>query len=140
MTRTVTRTSKNTAPNLVGKTFEITREAGFEAAHHLKPKDPSHPYGQLHGHSFRVEIAVEGVVKDGEDWVEDFARVGAALKGICDQLDHSYLNDIEGLELPTLERICVWIADRLVSELPALSRVTVSRPSLNESCSLKLAS
>lgn len=134
-------TSKQTsgyAPNLVGRTFEITRTGGFEAAHHLAPKDPSHPYGQLHGHSFHVEIGVSGIVQPGEDWVDDFARIGSELKQVCSRLDHSYLNDIEGLELPTLERICVWIADKLQPALPKLSRVTVSRPSLQESCTLRL--
>lgn len=126
------------APNLVGRTFEITRTAGFEAAHHLAPQDPNHPYGRLHGHSFHVEIGVSGVVKDGEDWVDDFARIGTALEAVAGQLDHSYLNDIEGLELPTLERISVWIADKLQPTLPKLSRVTVSRPSLKESCTLRL--
>ena len=107
-------------------------------AHHLRPKDPNHPYGQLHGHSFHVEIGVSGVVREGEDWVDDFARIGDELAKVTAQLDHSYLNDIKGLELPTLERICVWIADRLQPSLPKLSRVTVSRPSLKEGCTLRL--
>ena len=127
------------APNLVGRTFEVTRSAGFEAAHHLSPKDPHHPYGRLHGHSFQVEIGVAGIVREGEDWVDDFARIGTALGHVTGLLDHSYLNDIEGLELPTLERICVWIADKLQPDLPKLSRVTVSRPSLHESCTLRLS-
>lgn len=126
------------APNLVGRTFEITRTSGFEAAHNLAPKDPDHPYGRLHGHSFHVEIGVAGRVMENEDWVADLAHIGASLKRVTDILDHSYLNEIEGLELPTLERICVWIADKLMADLPRLSRVTVSRPSLQESCSLRL--
>lgn len=130
--------TQTSTPNLTGRTFEISRSAHFEAAHHLAPKDPEHPYGQLHGHSFKVEVAVAGIVMDGEDWVADFAHVGDALGDVIDTLDHAYLNDIKGLELPTLERICVWIADRLIVPLPRLSRVTVSRPSLNESCTLKL--
>ncbi len=126
------------APSLSGKTFEVSRAASFEAAHHLAPKDPNHPYGKLHGHSFQVEIGVSGVVQAGEDWVADFAKLGDVLKGVTDVLDHAYLNEIEGLELPTLERICVWIADRVAVDLPRLTRVTVSRPSLSESCTLRL--
>ncbi|MAT34422.1 MAG: 6-pyruvoyl tetrahydrobiopterin synthase [Ponticaulis sp.] len=126
------------APSLSGRTFEVSRAAHFEAAHHLAPKDPDHPYGRLHGHSFKVEIGVEGVVQESEDWVADFAIVGDVLNSVVSELDHGYLNDIEGLELPTLERICVWIADRVVQKLPRLTRVTVSRPSLAESCTLRL--
>jgi 6-pyruvoyltetrahydropterin/6-carboxytetrahydropterin synthase len=142
-TRTVptsgTTSPSPAAPSLAGRTFEVSRAAGFEAAHHLAPKDPDHPYGRLHGHSFRVEIAVSGVVKPGEDWVADFAHVGDVLAKVTDTLDHSYLNEIEGLELPTLERICVWIADRIIGDLPTLTRVSVSRPSLSETCTLRLA-
>jgi len=126
------------APSLSGRTFEVSRAAHFEAAHHLAPKDPDHPYGRLHGHSFKVEIGVEGVVQESEDWVADFAIVGDVINSVVSELDHGYLNDIEGLELPTLERICVWIADRVVQKLPRLTRVTVSRPSLAESCTLRL--
>lgn len=125
-------------PSLAGRTFEVSRAAGFEAAHHLAPKDPTHPYGRLHGHSFKVDIGVSGVVKDGEDWVADFAHIGDVLAKVTGELDHAYLNEIPGLELPTLERICVWIADRILPDLPRLTRVTVSRPSLSESCTLRL--
>ena len=126
------------APSLAGRTFEVTRAGSFEAAHHLAPKDPDHPYGKLHGHSFRVEIGVSGVVKSGEDWVADFAQLGDVLAKVTGELDHSYLNEIPGLELPTLERLCVWIADRVVADLPRLTRVSVSRPSLSETCTLRL--
>lgn len=146
MTTPETRTAPNSgptsstlsAPSLAGRTFEVSRAANFEAAHHLAPKDPAHPYGRLHGHSFRVEIGVSGVVKPDEDWVADFAHVGDVLASVTDILDHSYLNEIEGLELPTLERICVWIADRIAADLPDLTRVSVSRPSLSETCTLRL--
>lgn len=130
--------SGSTAPSLSGRTFEVSRAGHFEAAHHLAPKDPNHPYGQLHGHSFRVEIAVSGVVKESEDWVADFAQLGDVLAKVTGILDHSYLNEIPGLELPTLERICVWIADRVLPDLPRLTRVSVSRPSLSETCTLRL--
>ncbi len=125
-------------PSLAGRTFEVTRAGYFEAAHHLAPKDPDHPYGKLHGHSFRVEIGVSGVVKQGEDWVADFAQLGDVLAKVTGELDHSYLNEIPGLELPTLERLCVWIAERVAEDLPRLTRVSVSRPSLSETCTLRL--
>lgn len=141
VTSNTTRTepvSGSKKPQLSGRTFEVSRAANFEAAHHLAPKDPSHPYGRLHGHSFRVEIAASGTVKAGEDWVADFADLGDVLKKVTEVLDHAYLNEIEGLELPTLERICVWIADFVAADLPGLTRVSVSRPSLSETCTLRL--
>ena len=49
------------------------------------------------------------------------------------------LNEIDGLSVPTLERICLWAAREIGAELPGLRRVTLSRPSLNESCTLELS-
>ncbi|HCJ16279.1 MAG TPA: 6-pyruvoyl tetrahydrobiopterin synthase, partial [Hyphomonas sp.] len=54
------------------------------------------------------------------------------------KLDHKLLNDIEGLEVPTLERICLWAAADLKEGLPGLTKVAISRPSLNERCELVL--
>jgi 6-pyruvoyltetrahydropterin/6-carboxytetrahydropterin synthase len=71
-------------------------------------------------------------------WVADLGALDAALKALAGELDHGLLNDRPGLESPTLERLCLFFADRLRSEFPGLSRVTVSRPTVNERCSLTL--
>jgi 6-pyruvoyltetrahydropterin/6-carboxytetrahydropterin synthase len=42
-----------------------------------------------------------------------------------EQLDHRYLNDIEGLENPTSEVLAMWIWERLRPKLPALARVVI---------------
>ncbi|MGL5768698.1 MAG: 6-pyruvoyl trahydropterin synthase family protein, partial [Plesiomonas shigelloides] len=42
-----------------------------------------------------------------------------------DQLDHYYLNDIEGLENPTSEVLSRWIWDKLKPQLPLLSAVMI---------------
>ncbi len=63
----------------------------------------------------------------------------AALNGVAEKLDHKLLNEIDGLSVPTLERICLWVARELKAELPGLSRVSLSRPSLNENCTLELS-
>jgi 6-pyruvoyltetrahydropterin/6-carboxytetrahydropterin synthase len=57
---------------------------------------------------------------------------------VAAELDHGLLNDRPGLESPTLERICLYFADRLTPQFPGLSRVVVSRPTIGESCALAL--
>jgi 6-pyruvoyltetrahydropterin/6-carboxytetrahydropterin synthase len=42
-----------------------------------------------------------------------------------EQLDHHYLNEIEGLENPTSELLARWIWERLRPTMPALSQVVV---------------
>ncbi|MEZ5967557.1 MAG: 6-carboxytetrahydropterin synthase [Hyphomonas sp.] len=121
-----------------GRVFEITKAVYFEAAHFMGGKPEGHPYRHMHGHSFRLEATVAGVVKAGEQWVEDFAHLTASLNATAEKLDHRLLNEIEGLDVPTLERICLWVAADLSESLPGLKRVAVARPSLNERCELVL--
>ncbi len=118
--------------------FEITKAVSFEAAHYMGGKPEGHPYRNVHGHSFRLEATVAGVVKEGEQWVEDFSHLTACLNATAEKLDHKLLNDIEGLEIPTLERICLWVAADLAQSLPGLKRVAIARPSLSERCELVL--
>lgn len=118
--------------------FEISKAVTFEAAHYMAGKPEGHPYRAIHGHSFRLEATVTGAVKPGEQWVEDFAHLTACLEATAAKLDHRLLNEIEGLDVPTLERLCLWAAADLKSHLPGLARVAVSRPSLNETCELVL--
>ncbi|HEX3701293.1 MAG TPA: 6-carboxytetrahydropterin synthase [Phenylobacterium sp.] len=115
--------------------FEITKAATFDAAHHL-PDGPAGPYTRLHGHSFRVEATVRGEAQAPIGWVADLADLDRALKAVAGELDHGLLNEKPGLESPTLERLCLYFAERLKPAFPGLSRIVVSRPSVGESCAL----
>ena len=105
--------------------MEIYKAFTFEAAHLLPNVPPEHKCARLHGHSFRVEIHVSGPVGGYSGWVMDFGDLKTAFEPILDQLDHYYLNDIEGLENPTSENIARWIWQRLIPALPLLSAVMV---------------
>jgi 6-pyruvoyltetrahydropterin/6-carboxytetrahydropterin synthase len=105
--------------------MEIWKEYTFEAAHKLPHLPDSHKCKRLHGHSFRVRICVEGDLDPNLGWVVDFADITTAFAPILQQLDHYYLNDIEGLENPTSEVIAMWIWERLKPQLPILSVVEI---------------
>lgn len=126
------------ALSAVGQVFEISKAVTFEAAHQLPGRGKDDTYGRVHGHSFRLEASVAGEVQPGRLWVEDIAVLTAALTEVAGRLDHQMLNEIEGLEVPTLENIALWVAGCLSGKLVGLASVTVSRPSLNESCTLRL--
>jgi 6-pyruvoyltetrahydropterin/6-carboxytetrahydropterin synthase len=121
-----------------GRLFEITKAAAFDAAHRLPGGPAGGAYTRLHGHSFRVEATLRGEAAAPVGWVEDLAGLEAALKTIAGELDHSLLNDHAGLESPTLEALCAFFADRLGPSFPGLCRVSVSRPTVGESCVLAL--
>lgn len=106
-------------------TAEIFREFTFEAAHRLPNVHDGHKCARLHGHSYRVEVHVSGPVGSETGWVQDFGDLKAAFKPLEEQLDHHYLNDVDGLENPTSEVLAKWLWDRLVGDLPNLCEVRV---------------
>ncbi|MET9085558.1 6-carboxytetrahydropterin synthase QueD [Streptomyces sp. NPDC004237] len=105
--------------------MEIFREFAFEAAHRLPRVPEGHKCARLHGHSYKVAVHVEAPVDVKRGWVMDFGDIKQAFKPIDAQLDHYYLNDIEGLDNPTSENLARWIWERMVTELPGLSAITV---------------
>jgi len=113
--------------------MEIFKEFTFEAAHRLPNLPEGHKCRRLHGHSFRVEIHVRGAVIQPEGWILDFADVKNAFKPFYDQLDHYYLNEVEGLENPTSENLAHWIWQRVRPALPGLCKVVV-RETCNSGC------
>jgi 6-pyruvoyltetrahydropterin/6-carboxytetrahydropterin synthase len=105
--------------------MDIFKEFTVEAAHRLPNVPPGHKCARLHGHSFRIEIHVRGLLGSHSGWVIDFADLKSAFQPLFDQLDHHYLNEIEGLENPTSETLAIWIWDRVQPALPLLSKVVV---------------
>lgn len=105
--------------------MEISKEFTFEAAHRLPHVPEGHKCARLHGHSFRVVIHVAGPLDPHLGWVMDFSTIKKAFQPLYEQLDHYYLNEIEGLENPTSENLAVWIWERLVPSLPELSKIVV---------------
>jgi 6-pyruvoyltetrahydropterin/6-carboxytetrahydropterin synthase len=104
---------------------EIYKEFKFEAAHRLINVPPTHKCARLHGHSYRVRVYLEGPLDPKTGWVMDFADLKKTCKPLIDSLDHAYLNDIEGLEQSTAERIAIWIWRKLRPSLPLLTRIEV---------------
>ncbi|MBB3226390.1 6-pyruvoyltetrahydropterin/6-carboxytetrahydropterin synthase [Luteibacter sp. Sphag1AF] len=96
-----------------------------EAAHRLPNVPEGHKCSRLHGHSFKIELHVEGGVDPHFGWVMDFSELKARFAPLYDRLDHHYLNDIEGLENPTSENLCRWIFERLRVDVPGLVKVVV---------------
>ena len=119
--------------------MRIVKSMSFDAAHFLDHDPDARPYARLHGHSFTMEVEIEGEPQAETGWVVDFGDVAEALNDIHDALDHRLLNEVDGLERPTLENICRWAAARLKGQFPGLRQVRVSRPSNGETCIFDVA-
>ena len=113
--------------------MRLSREFNFDAAHALGDYPPGHPNTRVHGHSFRVRVTVEGQ-PNASGRIVDLESVRTLLDNAREQLDHQMLNEIDGLEQPTLENLCLFIWDNLQNGLPQISAVEVFRDSLGQSC------
>ncbi len=104
---------------------ELSKTFTFEAAHSLPTFPEGHKCRRLHGHSFKIEVRVAGEVDARQGYLVDYGDIKAACEPIRKQLDHYYLNDIDGLENPTAENLSRWVWQRLKPALPQLSAVIV---------------
>ena len=114
--------------------MEISYRFGFDAAHRFDNFPAGHAYHGVHGHSFQVEVALEGEPDAATGFVVDLGEVERACAEVRLKLDHRMLNDIAGLERPSLENLCVFIWSALADRFPSLARVTVRRDSSGQSC------
>ncbi len=107
--------------------MKLSVTAYFSAAHSL----PRHPgkCRNLHGHTYRVEITVEGDKKPDTECVADFSDLKSELEEVLELLDHRYLNDI--IDYPTSENIALFLWRELERRLNS-SELGVTL------CSLKL--
>ncbi|MEN8694597.1 MAG: 6-carboxytetrahydropterin synthase QueD [Akkermansiaceae bacterium] len=103
----------------------LIKDFRFEAAHTLPSLPEDHKCRQMHGHSFKVEIHIEGEVDETVGWVYDHKRISQAMNPLLEMMDHSYLNDIEGLESPTIEIMAAWFWRKLENDLPGLAEIVI---------------
>jgi len=104
----------------------LERTYRFEAAHFLPRVPPGHKCARMHGHSYQIQIAIEGDVDPDRGWVMDFASIDEHAVPLVRLLDHQILNEVEGLANPTSELLAVWWWERLRPTLPQLAEVVVS--------------
>lgn len=102
--------------------MRITTEFHFDAAHRLPKVPEGHKCGRLHGHTYRLLVTVDGPVRD-DGFVIDFADVKSVINPLIKQLDHHFLNKIQGLENPTVEVQLEWLWQRI--NLPNLAELTL---------------
>jgi 6-pyruvoyltetrahydropterin/6-carboxytetrahydropterin synthase len=101
----------------------LFKEFTFDSAHFLPNVPDGHKCKEMHGHTYRLRVWLEGKPDDKLGWVMDFAELKKAVKPVLDCVDHKCLNNIEGLDNPTCELIAVWIWDQLKPLLPLMQKI-----------------
>lgn len=71
-------------------TVALWKEFRFEAAHRLPNMPADHKCARLHGHSFHLEVHLEGEVDSHTGMLVDYADIKRAFKPLEERLDHHY--------------------------------------------------
>ncbi len=103
--------------------MEIYKEFAFDSAHFLPNVPDEHKCKNIHGHTYHLRVYVQGKPDEQLGWIIDFKELKDFIMPLIDQLDHSLLNNIKGLENPTAENITRWFWQQLKPQLPSLTRV-----------------
>lgn len=78
----------------------------------------------MHGHSFRIEVKVQGEPDAHTGILMDFAYIKAVVKPFIEKLDHYVLNEVgeqdndRWLKNPTSEHLAIWFFEQLKDKLP----------------------
>jgi len=120
-------------------TVSVTKHLTFDAAHYLvnnsfskeentkmfhkcclyKENDLEEP----HGHTYHIEVTVEGVIDVKTGFVIDFKELKKILQeGIIEKLDHRLINNIPYFEdrLATVENILYYVWKEIVNQINAI--------------------
>ena len=88
----------------------VCKKFKFDAAHRLP--DYNGPCCNLHGHSFVLEVEIEGSADGKTGMILDFNLLKQVVQEkVISKLDHTLLNNIE--ENPTAEHLLWWIRKEL---------------------------
>jgi 6-pyruvoyltetrahydropterin/6-carboxytetrahydropterin synthase len=103
---------------------DLIKEYRAEVAH----RSPADTDGvrRLHGHSIRILITVSGEVDPALGWLIDFNDISSVVKPLVDRIDHSFLEDLQGLDDCSLTGLARWIEAQIAPGLPGLTRVRVA--------------
>ncbi|GAB4274584.1 MAG: hypothetical protein Kow0056_03070 [Coriobacteriia bacterium] len=107
----------------VGGTWTLTVKDHFDAAHEL------HGYpgecAELHGHTWDVEVTVQGESLDEVGIVYDFKRLKDDLRRVLAAFDHAHLNSVPPFDEvnPTAEHLARVVFDRLADTVAEQVRV-----------------
>ena len=70
---------------------------------------------RLHGHTYRVKVAIQGDRLDEAGMLYDIGQLREGLKGILSHLHYQNLNEVDAFRdiNPTVENVCKYISERL---------------------------
>lgn len=119
--------------------YTVRVERTFCAAHAIEMAGTREP---LHGHNWRVEVALGGASLDGDGLLVDFHAVEAALAEVLRPFDNRCLNDVAPFDRinPTAELVAQFIAVSMGARVPHTVRVLSATVSEAPGCTATYSS
>jgi 6-pyruvoyltetrahydropterin/6-carboxytetrahydropterin synthase len=108
--------------------YELMVEGSFDAAHQLIGYEG--PCENLHGHTWKVQVAVTGKKLNKLGMLIDFKEIKTVVNAIINKLDHKNLNDLTQFRKvnPSSENVATFIFAQLKGKFNKgikLAKVTV---------------
>jgi len=97
------------------KMYNLTIETEFAAAHRIK--EARGKCERLHGHTWKIQVTLQGEKLDERGMLIDFREVKKIVKKSISKLDHQYLNEILKNIEPTTENIAKYLFKELEKKL-----------------------
>lgn len=95
--------------------YELTVKTHFDAAHSLTGYPGE--CARLHGHTFRVDVVIEGEALNEIGIVFDFKDLKETVNNILDRFDHRHINEIPPFDkkTPTAENLANYFYHELMN-------------------------
>ncbi|MBK6732226.1 MAG: 6-carboxytetrahydropterin synthase QueD [Bacteroidetes bacterium] len=103
--------------------MQIFKQFLFDSAHFLPNVPEGHKCKEIHGHTYRMVLHIEGPLVKHLEWVMDFAELKKVVEPVVNKVDHQLMNNIPGLENPTCENIAIWLWNKIKPEIPSLIKI-----------------
>jgi 6-pyruvoyltetrahydropterin/6-carboxytetrahydropterin synthase len=117
--------------------YELSQQFYFEAAHTLNRDIETTGSRRIHGHTYHAEVTLLGEPEERSGMVADLGSVRRHIEAVKSLLDHHFLDDVPDLGPATLENLCKFIFDQMISRCPQLLSVSVARPASGDKCVLR---
>ena len=102
--------------------FTVSQRFFFDAAHTLKREIKAEGSRRIHGHTYHAEVWLAGPRNPDTGMVIDLGLLRRRLDEVRELLDHRMLDEVPGLGAPTLENLCLFIANAMPDFRPRLAR------------------
>lgn len=107
--------------------YRIEKEFAFSAAHQLFGLREGHQCARLHGHNYRVVVALQARELDATGFVRDYGDLDELKVYLDSNFDHRFLNNVANLPVQTsAENIAKALYEWCVARWPEVCEVRVS--------------